>query len=233
LDKKTDNFFIIYIAGHKHGNKRRDFVKNTIINILYRAVTMTILTIAAGINICPLQAMGDAPEDGGYIEAGPVEADGGDRADESLKAVIAKDALAMIGIPYASGGESPETGFDCSGLAYYIYLKHGIKIPRTAFDQFSSGGTVEFEGLQKGDLVFFQVFENDIYGLGYLENRISEYVKVTPTHTGIYVGNGKFVHSPKPGSVVKLATFENRFWRAHFIGAKRYAANEYAVKDGE
>ncbi len=88
-----------------------------------------------------------------------------------------------LGLAYAYGGSSPSTGFDCSGLTQYAFAKAGMSIPRVSYEQAAAGISVPRSQLRTGDLVAFN----------------------SPvSHVGIYVGNGKFIHSPKPGDVVKL-----------------------------
>src|SRR6185312_5388987 len=110
-----------------------------------------------------------------------------------------------LGTPYAWGGESP-TGFDCSGLAQYIYAESGVSIPRTTYDQFQSGNAVGKSQLQAGDLVFFKGSDS--------KNGL-------PGHVGIYIGNGKMIDAPHTGDVVKVqsvASFPG------YMGARRYTS---------
>ena len=98
-------------------------------------------------------------------------------------ATIVASAKKLTGIPYKRGGTT-KAGFDCSGFTKYVYSQFNITLPRTARDQTSKGTVVSKANLRVGDLVFFG-------------SRIS--------HVGMYVGNGKFIHSPKPGSSIKIA----------------------------
>jgi cell wall-associated NlpC family hydrolase len=112
-------------------------------------------------------------------------------------------ASEYLGTPYAWGGESP-TGFDCSGLAQYLYAKVGIKIPRTTYTQFESGLSVPSGKLQAGDLVFFK-------GGGSKDG--------LPGHVGIFVGGGMFVEAPHTGDVVKVSKLSGY---PGYMGARRY-----------
>ncbi|MDP4506280.1 C40 family peptidase [Nonomuraea turcica] len=108
---------------------------------------------------------------------------------------VAKD---QIGDPYRYGATGPGS-FDCSGLTQYAWKKAGVKIPRVAASQFAGiRKKVSWKNLQPGDLMFFR-------GLG---------------HVGIYVGNGKMLHSPRTGERVRIDKLSS--WRkASFVGAVR------------
>lgn len=102
---------------------------------------------------------------------------------EVLRILSVVDAAKKhLGLPYTYGGTSPSTGFDCSGLTQYAFSKAGITIPRVSYEQAASGVSVPRAQLRIGDLVAFN----------------------SPvSHVGIYVGSGRFIHSPKTGDVVK------------------------------
>ncbi|WBW95012.1 C40 family peptidase [Oceanirhabdus sp. W0125-5] len=95
-------------------------------------------------------------------------------------------AKSFLGTPYLWGGTKPETGFDCSGFIQYVYKDFGIKLGRTTYNQIKDGTHIQKENLKPGDLVFFGSWNN-------------------PYHNGIYVGDGKFIHSPKTGDVIKIS----------------------------
>nr|WP_276576123.1 C40 family peptidase [Oceanirhabdus seepicola] len=95
-------------------------------------------------------------------------------------------ANSFLGTPYLWGGTRPETGFDCSGFIQYVYKHFGIKLGRSTFNQIKGGTRIKKENLKPGDLVFFGSWSN-------------------PYHNGIYIGDGKFIHSPKTGDVIKIS----------------------------
>ena len=116
---------------------------------------------------------------------------------------IVRTAQRQIGVPYRMGGLSPR-GFDCSGLTLYSYRKNGIRIPRTASQQFKSGKKITLRNARPGDLVFFST-----NGGRY-------------SHVGVYRGKGEFIHSPSSGSTVRIDSISNPYWKAHYTGAAKY-----------
>lgn len=125
-------------------------------------------------------------------------------AKEVLRILKVVDtAKSFLGLPYRYGGTSPSTGFDCSGLTQYAYEKAGVSIPRVSYEQAAAGKSVPRAQLRVGDLLAFN----------------------SPvSHVGIYVGGGKFIHSPKTGDVVKLTnlTAMNLTAIRRFTGALVY-----------
>ncbi|MDD0437474.1 peptidoglycan DD-endopeptidase MepH, partial [Shigella sonnei] len=104
-------------------------------------------------------------------------------------------------------GSSPRTGFDCSGLVYYAYKDLvKIRIPRTANEMYHlrDAGPIERSELKNGDLVFFRT-----QGRG------------TADHVGVYVGNGKFIQSPRTGQEIQITSLSEDYWQRHYVGARR------------
>ena len=110
-------------------------------------------------------------------------------------AEAARLALNYLGVPYVWGGASP-SGFDCSGLASYVYAQIGKSVPHYTGAIWASFPQVPSDQLQPGDLVFFNGGE----------------------HVGIYIGNGQFVHAPHTGDVVRIANLADR---GDYVGAVR------------
>jgi cell wall-associated NlpC family hydrolase len=112
-------------------------------------------------------------------------------------------AKTFLGVPYVYGGTSP-SGFDCSGLVYYAYKHFGYSINRTASSQALNGVAVSASDLQPGDIVIFTA-------------RGSKYIG----HCGLYIGDGKFIHAPHTGDVVKISSLATGSYKDRFWGARR------------
>ena len=115
-------------------------------------------------------------------------------------------AMGFLGVPYRRGGNSAETGFDCSGLVREIYGQTiGLMLPRRADQQAAATETIEKKDLKPGDLVFFNTMRR------------------TFSHVGIYVGEGKFIHAPRTGASVRVESMQTSYWARRFDGARRVA----------
>lgn len=112
-------------------------------------------------------------------------------------------AQQLIGKPYRYGGESPATGFDCSGLVHYSYGRAGVEVPRSTGEQLREGRALSRSQIKKGDLLFFDQ-----------EGKRS-------SHVAIYVGDDSFVHAPSSGKRVRRDRLGDPYWRKHFAGARR------------
>lgn len=114
------------------------------------------------------------------------------------------NALGFLGVPYRFGGNSVETGFDCSGFVKAMYEQTvGLILPRKAEQQAAATQQIDRAELQPGDLVFFNTLRR------------------TFSHVGIYIGEGKFIHSPKPGAQVRVESMGGSYWSRRFDGARR------------
>ncbi len=117
-------------------------------------------------------------------------------------------AMGFIGVPYKLGGNSAENGgLDCSGFVRAVYQQTiGLALPRKAEQQAAATTTIDRTELQPGDLVFFNTLRR------------------TFSHVGIYIGDGRFVHSPRPGGEVRVESMNMSYWKARFNGARRVEA---------
>ncbi len=125
-------------------------------------------------------------------------------ADPAASNAVLMRAISLVGTPYRYGGNTPQGGFDCSGLVNYVYRDMlDLRLPRTSRDLAAwQGPRIAPERLAAADLVFF--------GSG---GQVS--------HVGIYVGEGRFVHAPSTGGTVRLDRLDGAYWRDHYSGAKR------------
>lgn len=122
---------------------------------------------------------------------------------------LVNTALQVLGVKYKFGGESPDTGFDCSGLVGYAAEKSlGLKLPRRSADIARQGISVKRSDLKKGDLVFFNT-------------RGARF-----SHVGIYLGNHKFVHAPRTGAAVRIESMNVAYWQKRYNGARRLDASK-------
>ena len=114
------------------------------------------------------------------------------------EARMARFARQLVGVPYAYGGTSPATGFDCSGFTRFVYAHFGIELPHYSGAQFALGRSVPRRALRAGDLVFFD-------GVG---------------HVGIYLGQGLFIHAPHTGASVSIEPIDG-WYGVRYDGARR------------
>lgn len=117
---------------------------------------------------------------------------------------LVSTAVGLLGIPYLRGGNSAESGFDCSGFVRYIFKETvGLVLPRSADQQAHATQKIDKSELKPGDLVFFNT------------------MKRTFSHVGIYLGEGKFIHSPRSGASVRIEDMRIPYWNVRFDGARR------------
>ena len=127
------------------------------------------------------------------------------QVSEIDKQKLLEDAKYFKGGKYVWGGTTPE-GFDCSGYVQYLYRKHNINLPRTAWQQSKKGQSVEKHELQKGDLLFF----------------LTDKKRGIPiTHVGIYIGNGNFIHAASKKDGIIISPITHGSYAKTFVSAKR------------
>lgn len=125
-------------------------------------------------------------------------------ADPAKANAVLMRALSLVGTPYRYGGNTPDGGFDCSGLVTYVYRDMlDLRLPRTSRELAGwQGARIPLDRLAAADLVFFGD-RGDV------------------SHVGIYVGEGRFVHAPRTGGTVRLDRLDGPYWRDHYTGASR------------
>jgi cell wall-associated NlpC family hydrolase len=120
---------------------------------------------------------------------------------------VALQALAYLGTPYRTGGLSPRTGFDCSGLVAYAYREGaGLALPRNTYDLSRQGEPIERAALRPGDLVFYNTQRREY------------------SHVGIYLGEDRFIHAPTSGGEVRVENLRADYWMRRYNGARRVIA---------
>jgi cell wall-associated NlpC family hydrolase len=125
--------------------------------------------------------------------------------EQAPRHVLADFAMQLRNIRYRRGGREPSTGFDCSGFVHYVFLHTmGLDLPGDAPGQYGFGQKVARTQMQTGDLVFFHTRG----GAGI-------------SHVGIYLDDGRFIHSPSPGKSVRIDRLEDAYWTKRFVGARR------------
>ena len=124
--------------------------------------------------------------------------------NSGAKSDLVANAHLLLGTPYRFGGNRPATGFDCSGFVQYAHATVGIRLPRTSRQQYQASRPVKKQNLRPGDLVFFRINK-----------------KRSISHVGIYIGKGKFIHSPSSGKRVSIARLDNPYWQRHYDSAGR------------
>jgi len=131
------------------------------------------------------------------------------------KALIAM-AMKLRETRYVRGGRDPSTGFDCSGFVRYVFAHAvGMQLPTNSAAQFLAGLKVKRADMKPGDLVFFRTSG---------KHRVS--------HVGIYISDGRFIHSPTTGKSVEISSLETGYWAKRFVGAKRPEAMAMAAHNG-
>lgn len=133
-----------------------------------------------------------------------------------LRKALISLAMKLRDIRYVRGGHDPSTGFDCSGFVRYVFAHAiGLQLPTNSAAQFLAGLKVKRADIKPGDLVFFHTQGR---------HRVS--------HVGIYISDGRFIHSPTTGKSVEISSLDNAYWSRHFIGAKRPQAIAQVASNG-
>jgi len=121
----------------------------------------------------------------------------------SLGLDVVRTGLTQKGRRYRRAGASPATGFDCSGFTQWTFRQHGVRLPRSASEQYAEGRSISRSQLRPGDLVFYKINKRR-------------------WHVGIYMDDGVFVHSPRPGRGISESDMNDPYWSSRYLGARRY-----------
>jgi len=182
---------------------------------MLRMLCLALVLAAAGVHAAPPAS---AEDDVGRFMAEKrfvdrleeVRATMGDRVSAGANHVAQRaselvvTAMGFLGVPYRRGGSSVETGFDCSGFVRAMYEQTvGLILPRRADEQAAATQKIDKKDLQPGDLVFFNTMRRAF------------------SHVGIYIGDNKFIHSPRPGAQVRVEDMGIAYWTRRFDGARR------------
>ena len=133
----------------------------------------------------------------------------GEAASISAPAELVMRALGLLGVNYKFGGNTPDSGMDCSGLVRYVFREAiGLPLPRRSEEMSRTGQSVRGDQLQPGDLVFFNTLRSAF------------------SHVGIYIGNRQFVHAPTTGSSIRVDSLDQGYWKNRFNGARRLTLAE-------
>lgn len=123
---------------------------------------------------------------------------------------LIRSAMGLLGVAYRYGGNSANTGFDCSGFMQHIFRRTmGMSLPRTSAEQAKLGTHVNRSDLQPGDMVFFRTMGG---------GRIS--------HVGLYIGNNRFIHAPRSGKRIEITSLSNKYWNAKYAFGRRVKKND-------
>jgi cell wall-associated NlpC family hydrolase len=165
-----------------------------------------VLAAAASLAATPAARADDASSPAVAAKSTSVVSGAADVATGAWQAAqdLTARALGLLGIRYRWGGATPQTGLDCSGLVQFVFQEvTGVTLPRSARELSRIGDKVALPDLKPGDLVFFNTR------------------RFAYSHVGIYLGDNRFIHAPRRGREVEVATIDGAYWARHFDGARR------------
>jgi cell wall-associated NlpC family hydrolase len=174
---------------------------------LFKHLTVAVLTF--GCAICVAQTasndeMGSFLADKGLVNKITEQVNQATVNITNKASDLVVNAMGFLGVPYKRGGNSADQGFDCSGFVKAMYEQTiGMALPRRAVEQAAATLPIDKSELQPGDLVFFNTLRSAF------------------SHVGIYVGDNKFIHSPRTGSVIRVEDMRINYWSSRFDGARR------------
>ena len=158
------------------------------------AAALVLILVLAGCSSTPPRHRGSAGVAGMHVPS---------RISPEQASDVTIYAVGLVGTPYRYGGNTPDSGFDCSGLIGHVYqTRAGLALPRTVSRLQNWGQPVASDSIRSGDLVIFA--QRDL-----------------ATHAGIYVGGGRFVHAPSTGGEVRLAQLSSKYWSSQNVTFRR------------
>jgi cell wall-associated NlpC family hydrolase len=170
---------------------------------------VAVLAGALALSLLPPSARADDPtvvKSESALDAFVNQLNAGAKSVATTASDVVVTAMSMLGVRYKFGGNTPDTGLDCSGLVRLAFAQtFGMTLPRSASEMSRVGDKVDKRELQPGDLVFFNTLRRAF------------------SHVGIYVGDGKFVHAPSSGGEVRVESMNIPYWQDRFNGARRVA----------
>lgn len=183
-------------------------------------LTAVLLCVCASAQAAPPAGTGN-DEIGSYLADHGLISQIGGQLDQVRRTVSDKaselvvNAMGFLGVPYKRGGNSvADGGFDCSGFVRAMYEQTlGLMLPRRADQQAAATEAIPRRDLRPGDLVFFNTMRRAF------------------SHVGIYIGDGKFIHSPRTGADVRIEDMDARYWRTRFDGARRVETGAATVAE--
>jgi cell wall-associated NlpC family hydrolase len=168
-----------------------------------RRLNAPVALLAACLSACASTAAVVRPSPFPGASVPRVEADVPARLPALVSDDIVRTALAYRGVPYRLGGDSPDSGFDCSGFVRYVFAAHPLDLPRTVGEQYALGAHVDVDDVRAGDLLYFST------------------VASGASHVGIALDNVQFVHAPAASGVVRVERLDTSYWHDRYVGARR------------
>jgi len=166
--------------------------------LIFRTLFSTLAAVLFGLTMLGSSPVMAAEESRNGEEASFLE-----RYTNSAQDLILK-GLEMVGVNYRRGGTNPDAGLDCSGFVQLVFKEAvGMVLPRTSREMSEVGDRVDTTELKPGDLVFFNTMRRAF------------------SHVGIYLGEGRFLHSPRPGGEVRVEDMRSSYWTKRYNGARR------------